>query len=149
MPAPSYRVDNPVPLSDTHNGSPGAVEMPHGFRKFGSVWAARPGMFETRFVWMNPLSRSCPSAPVAAAGPAMPVTTAPAVHTAATNVQALLVRIMAVLPSGGDGRRRWLPAQPKTLIGDRFRRPYRPHARNPGKVQPRPERERAEAAIGS
>jgi len=37
-------------LSETQIGLPGPTEVPHGFRRFGSVWAARPGTSETRFV---------------------------------------------------------------------------------------------------
>src|SRR5664279_4413 len=66
-PVPSYRVDRPVPLSDTHNGRPTAVEMPHGFRRLRSRCAAIPGMFETRFVWVNPRVRYALWSPAPAA----------------------------------------------------------------------------------
>src|SRR5438876_3685365 len=50
LPAPSYSVATPAWLSDTQIGLRGPTEVPHGFFRFGSVWAARPGMSETRFV---------------------------------------------------------------------------------------------------
>src|ERR1700745_3963808 len=51
LPAPSYRVAAPAWLSDTQIGLPGPTEVPHGFFRFGSVCAARPGMSDTRVVW--------------------------------------------------------------------------------------------------
>jgi hypothetical protein len=50
-PAPLYRVEVPVALLATHNGLVALAEMPHGFTRFGSVCAARPGMSETRLAW--------------------------------------------------------------------------------------------------
>src|SRR5215469_16548362 len=44
----SYRVERFVPLSDTHIGLPGAWEIPHGFTRLGSVWAATPFWSATR-----------------------------------------------------------------------------------------------------
>src|SRR5205085_2698145 len=48
LPWPSYRVVTPVALSDTQIGRPGPVDVPHGLCRLGSVWAAKPGMSETR-----------------------------------------------------------------------------------------------------
>src|SRR6266550_5436877 len=48
LPSPSYRVAAPAWLSETQIGVPGPTDVPHGFFRFGSVWAARPGMSETR-----------------------------------------------------------------------------------------------------
>src|SRR5690242_20227451 len=50
LPAPSYSVVTPAWLSETQIGVPGPTEVPQGFFRLGSVWAARPGISETRFV---------------------------------------------------------------------------------------------------
>jgi len=51
FPTPPYRVETPVPLSETQNGPLGDAEMPQELTRFGSVLRARPGTSETRFVW--------------------------------------------------------------------------------------------------
>jgi hypothetical protein len=60
-------------------------------------------MFETRFVWVNPRPRAAfwSLVPAAAAGPAAPVITTPAVHTAANHIDVRLVGIMTVLSAEG------------------------------------------------
>ena len=50
LPLPSYRVERPVPLSETQKGLPGPKAIPHGLIKFRSVKAANPGTSATRFV---------------------------------------------------------------------------------------------------
>ena len=56
LPSPSYRVETPVPLSDTQNGPVGPSEMPQGLTRFGSVCLAGTEPSETRLVcsyWPN------------------------------------------------------------------------------------------------
>src|SRR5689334_3776986 len=101
VPVPSYRVETPAPLSDTHSGSPADVEMPQGLRRLGSVCAAMPAMLDTRFVWRKPLSRWwLSSAAAVTAGAAPPTINSPAV-IAASRIEDLLVGVMTVLPFGG------------------------------------------------
>src|SRR5919204_2322642 len=52
-PFESYVVAFPDPLSETHKPLFSPSVIPHGFTRFGSVVAARPGTSETRFVWVN------------------------------------------------------------------------------------------------
>src|SRR5205814_6193227 len=42
-----------APLSEAHIGLVALAEMPHGLRRSGSVNAAIPGMFDSRFVCLN------------------------------------------------------------------------------------------------
>src|ERR1700724_3452079 len=49
-PAPLYKVEVPPALLEIHQGLPGLETNPQAFCRLGSVTAARPGMFETRFV---------------------------------------------------------------------------------------------------
>src|SRR5689334_10333602 len=48
VPSAAYKVDNPVPLSDTQKTPPSAI--PQALTRFGSVNFARPGTSETRSV---------------------------------------------------------------------------------------------------
>src|SRR6266699_4451032 len=50
VPSPLYRVDTPLPLSETHQGLVGLCDRPQGLTRFESVKRAKPGMSETRFV---------------------------------------------------------------------------------------------------
>jgi hypothetical protein len=54
VPAPSYRVDTPVPLSATHQKLVGLRVRPHELTSCGSSgfvgFVPTPGMLETRFV---------------------------------------------------------------------------------------------------
>jgi hypothetical protein len=53
FPWPLYKVDTPVPLSEIQNALVGDNEIPQGFFRLGSVLAARPGISETRLVWIT------------------------------------------------------------------------------------------------
>src|SRR5216683_3364162 len=81
--APANSVVLPEPLSDTHNGEPGAWSVPgvaarpHALSRSGSVSGATPGMSDTRLTWRNP---ACPAP--AAEAPAAMVASAAAVATA-------------------------------------------------------------------
>src|SRR6476646_5685628 len=50
VPVPSYKVVLPVTWFDTQNGVDGPNEIPHGFFRLASVWAASPETFDARFV---------------------------------------------------------------------------------------------------
>src|SRR6266568_6238744 len=86
--APANRVVLSEPLSDTHNGEPGAWSVPgvaarpHALSRSGSVNGATPGMSDTRLTWRN---CACPAPareePAAMAASTVAVTTAPAGHS--------------------------------------------------------------------
>ena len=50
VPAPLYSVERPLPLSETQKGLVDEATIPHGFTRFRSTLAARPGMSETKSV---------------------------------------------------------------------------------------------------
>src|SRR6266576_5985330 len=52
VPAALYRVASPVPWSEVQKGDVAEKATPHGFLRLGSVLAARPGISETRLVWL-------------------------------------------------------------------------------------------------
>src|ERR1700758_1619002 len=49
-PALLYRVDSPVPLSETHHGPEGLIDSPHGFTRWASMLAAAAGISDVKFV---------------------------------------------------------------------------------------------------
>src|SRR5438132_1476094 len=61
-PEPSYSVDTPVPLAETHQGEVGELTRPQGFTRLSSVTAAIPEMSETRFTWRYDGPASAPAA---------------------------------------------------------------------------------------
>ena len=50
-PAPLYRVELLDPWFETQNGLVALNDMPHGFLRLGSRFAASPGTSEARLVW--------------------------------------------------------------------------------------------------
>ena len=53
-----YRVDSPVPLSETHHGPDGLTDKPHGLTRCVSLKVPTLGMSEVRFCWSGSLG-SC------------------------------------------------------------------------------------------
>src|SRR5262249_33519975 len=51
VPAVLYRVDRPVPLSETQKGLALLSEMPQGLTRLASRFLATPGRSDTRVVW--------------------------------------------------------------------------------------------------
>src|SRR5580700_6552989 len=52
FPCASYSVDRPLLLSAIQKVLPGKNDMPQGLIRLGSVTFARPGVSETKFVWV-------------------------------------------------------------------------------------------------
>src|SRR6516225_3708314 len=50
LPVPSYRVDSPAPLSDTHHGPDGEATIPQGLTRLASAKGLMPAMSELRMV---------------------------------------------------------------------------------------------------
>jgi len=50
VPLVLYNVEVLVPAFDTHIGLPALLDIPQGFFRFGSVFKAKPGTSDTRFV---------------------------------------------------------------------------------------------------
>jgi hypothetical protein len=53
FPAPSKASALPASASETQSPPFNPTAIPHGLTRFGSVSRARPGMSETRLVWVN------------------------------------------------------------------------------------------------
>src|SRR5439155_23207328 len=70
LPAPSYRVDTPAPLSDTQKGPVGGKAMPHGVFRLASVCAAGANPRLARIVWLSVTRLLWPYEPVVAEPPA-------------------------------------------------------------------------------
>src|SRR5579863_8907761 len=51
VPVPSYKVETPFPLSETHQGVVEPRDSPQGLTRFASVKVAGTNPSETRLVW--------------------------------------------------------------------------------------------------
>src|SRR5437016_4053706 len=102
LPVPwSYRVDRPVPLSDTQMGLLPDCAMPHGFTRFGSVCAAFPAISESSLVILNAV------APIAGEASSARAT---------ARLRSFLIKSSIGL-HGGSGLRHIGPAPPRITDG--------------------------------
>ena len=92
--APEYSVVTSVPLSDTHNGEPGALlvpgdaDRPQALTRSGSVSGAWPGWLDTMLIWVYPHPEQ-PGAAEAPEAASVIATRAPAVTAAAAGQRRL------------------------------------------------------------